>query len=79
MAALKARLGYQALLVNSGGNGMMLLEGDAAPLHIGAVGANQPVDVTGAGASGYCYICVSCYGASFSDAAQWRITQAAWS
>ena len=28
---------------------MMLLEDDAAPVHIHAVGANQPVDVTGAG------------------------------
>lgn len=46
---LKQRLGHRALLVTRGGQGMMLLEDDAAPVHIHAVGANQPVDVTGAG------------------------------
>ena len=46
---LKQRLGHQALLVTRGPQGMMLLEEDAAPLHIPAVGAQQAVDVTGAG------------------------------
>ena len=46
---LKQQLGHRALLVTRGGQGMMLLEDDAAPVHIHAVGANQPVDVTGAG------------------------------
>jgi len=46
---LKQRLGHRALLVTRGGEGMTLLEGDAAPVHIRAVGAEQPVDVTGAG------------------------------
>jgi len=46
---LKEKLGYDALLVTRGGQGMMLLENNAAPLHIPAVGADQPVDVTGAG------------------------------
>jgi rfaE bifunctional protein kinase chain/domain len=46
---LKQRLGYRALLVTRGGQGMTLFEDDAAPLHIPAVGAQQAVDVTGAG------------------------------
>jgi rfaE bifunctional protein kinase chain/domain len=46
---LKQRLGHRALLVTRGGEGMTLVESDAAPVHIGAVGAQQPVDVTGAG------------------------------
>ena len=46
---LKQRLGYRALLVTCGGRGMTLLETDSPPLHIPAVGAQQPVDVTGAG------------------------------
>ena len=47
--ALKQRLSHQALLVTRGGQGMTLLENDSQPLHIPAVGAQQPVDVTGAG------------------------------
>src|SRR6185295_8292692 len=46
---LKQRLGHRALLVTRGGEGMTLVESDAAPIHIRAVGAQQPVDVTGAG------------------------------
>jgi rfaE bifunctional protein kinase chain/domain len=46
---LKQRLEYRALLVTRGPQGMTLLEDDAAPLHIPAVGAQQAVDVTGAG------------------------------
>lgn len=46
---LKHRLGYHALLVTRGGQGMTLLGDDPTPLHIPAVGAQQPVDVTGAG------------------------------
>ena len=46
---LKQQLGYRALLVTRGGQGMMLLEDEVAPLHIKAVGAREPVDVTGAG------------------------------
>jgi len=46
---LKNRLGHRALLVTRGGQGMTLLAGEEAPLHIRAVGAQQPVDVTGAG------------------------------
>lgn len=46
---LKKRLAHHALLVTQGNQGMTLLEGDAAPVHIHAVGAQQAVDVTGAG------------------------------
>lgn len=46
---LRERLGYRALLVTRGGEGMLLLEGGADAVHIGAVGAKEPVDVTGAG------------------------------
>ena len=46
---LRDRLGYRALLVTRGSQGMMLLEGGVAPVHIEAVGAREPVDVTGAG------------------------------
>ena len=46
---LRQQLGYRALLVTRGGQGMMLLEDNVAPLHIKAVGAQEPVDVTGAG------------------------------
>ncbi len=46
---LRERLGYRALLVTRGGEGMLLLEDGAAPAHIDAVGAKEPVDVTGAG------------------------------
>src|SRR6185369_860414 len=46
---LKKKLGHRALLVTRGAQGMTLLEGDSAPFHIPAVGAQQAVDVTGAG------------------------------
>jgi rfaE bifunctional protein kinase chain/domain len=47
--ALRAKLGYRALLVTRGSNGMTLLENGVAPFRINAVGAREPVDVTGAG------------------------------
>ena len=43
------RLGYRALLVTRGSDGMMLLEEGVAAVHLDAVGAHEPVDVTGAG------------------------------
>jgi rfaE bifunctional protein kinase chain/domain len=48
-AELMKQLDYRALLITRGGKGMMLLEDAGPPLHIAAVGADQPVDVTGAG------------------------------
>jgi len=67
---LKQRLGHRAMLVTLGGQGMMLLEDDGAPVHIHAVGANQPVDVTGAGDTVIATFPLAlASGASFSDAA----------
>jgi rfaE bifunctional protein kinase chain/domain len=46
---MRERLGYEALLVTRGNKGMLLLEKGEPPLVIDAVGATEPVDVTGAG------------------------------
>jgi len=68
---LKQRLGYRALLVTRGGQGMTLLEDEATPLRIGAVGAQQPVDVTGAGDTVIATFALALASeASFSDAAR---------
>jgi rfaE bifunctional protein kinase chain/domain len=68
---LKQRLGYEALLVTRGGQGMTLLEDNAAPLHIRAVGAREPVDVTGAGDTVIATFALALASeASFSDAAR---------
>ena len=69
--SLKARLGHHALLVTRGSRGMTLLEGDAAPVHISAVGAQQAVDVTGAGDTVIATFSLAlASGASFTDAAR---------
>lgn len=47
--ALRERLGYRALLVTRGSHGMMLVEDGVPAIHLEAVGALEPVDVTGAG------------------------------
>lgn len=68
---LRQRLGCRALLVTRGGHGMTLLENDAEPLHIAAVGAQQPVDVTGAGDTVIATFALGLASqASFSDAAR---------
>jgi rfaE bifunctional protein kinase chain/domain len=68
---LKHRLGYQALLVTRGNQGMTLFEDDVAPLHIRAVGAQQAVDVTGAGDTVIATFALALASeASFSDAAR---------
>lgn len=68
---LKQRLGHRALLVTRGGEGMTLVESDSAPLHIRAVGAEQPVDVTGAGDTVIATFTLAvASGASFADAAK---------
>jgi len=67
---LKQRLGHRALLVTRGPQGMTLLE-DGAPLHIPAVGAQQAVDVTGAGDTVIgTFALALASGASFADAAR---------
>ncbi len=68
---LKQRLGHRALLVTRGPQGMMLLEDDGPPLHIPAVGAQQAVDVTGAGDTVIATFALALAGgASFADAAR---------
>jgi D-glycero-beta-D-manno-heptose-7-phosphate kinase len=70
-AELRERLGYQALLVTRGGNGMTLIEADRPPLRIQAVGSSQPVDVTGAGDTVIATYALSlASGADFADAAR---------
>jgi rfaE bifunctional protein kinase chain/domain len=69
--ALKERLGHHALLVTRGSQGMTLFEADAAPVHIPAVGAQQAVDVTGAGDTVIATFALAlASGASFADAAR---------
>lgn len=68
---LRRRLGYRALLVTLGSQGMMLLEDGVEPLHIDAVGAPEPVDVTGAGDTVIAtYALALSSDASFPDAAR---------
>ena len=68
---LKQRLGHRALLVTRGPQGMMLLEDEVAPLHIPAIGAQQAVDVTGAGDTVIATFALAlAAGASFADAAR---------
>jgi rfaE bifunctional protein kinase chain/domain len=67
---LRERLGYQALLITRGNHGMMLLEAGGDPLHIEAVGAREPVDVTGAGDTVIATYTLSlASGADYADAA----------
>ena len=68
---LRQRLGYKALLVTRGGHGMTLIEADNTPMHIDAVGSQQPVDVTGAGDTVIAsYALALASGASFPEAAR---------
>lgn len=68
---LRERLGFDALLITRGSNGILLLEKGSVPLHIDAVGAREPVDVTGAGDTVMAaYSLALASGASFADAAQ---------
>ena len=70
-AELKQRLGYRALLVTRGSQGMTLLEDNTAPLHIPAVSAQQAVDVTGAGDTVIATFALAlASNASFSEAAR---------
>lgn len=68
---LKSKLKHRALLVTRGAQGMMLLEDDAPPLHVPAVGAQQSVDVTGAGDTVIATFALAVASdASFADAAR---------
>ncbi len=48
-AELCKNLGFEALLVTRGNKGMLLIEKNKTPLQLEAVGAKEPLDVTGAG------------------------------
>ena len=68
---LKQQLGYRALLVTRGAQGMTLLEDGATPLHIRAVSEQHAVDVTGAGDTVIATFTLAlASGASFADAAR---------
>lgn len=68
---LRQQLGLRALLVTRGGHGMALFEESLPPLHIDAVGARDPVDVTGAGDTVIAtYTLALASAASFPDAAR---------
>jgi rfaE bifunctional protein kinase chain/domain len=68
---LRAELGYRALLVTRGKHGMLLLEEGAQPLHVGAVGSHEAVDVTGAGDTVIAtYALALASGADYSTAAR---------
>ncbi len=68
---LRERLGYQALLVTRGGNGILLLEKNSPAIHLEAVGSKEPVDVTGAGDTVIAaYALGLASGLSFPDAAR---------
>jgi rfaE bifunctional protein kinase chain/domain len=68
---MRERLGYRALLVTRGGMGMVLFEAGVAPLRIEAIGAREPVDVTGAGDTVIAtYALALASDASFPDAAR---------
>jgi rfaE bifunctional protein kinase chain/domain len=67
---LRERLGHRALLITRGSQGMLLLEADAEPLHLAAVGSREAVDVTGAGDTVIAaYTLALASGATFTDAA----------
>lgn len=64
-------LGYESLLVTRGNLGMILIEKNKTPLHLEAVGAKEPVDVTGAGDTVIAVYALSlASGLSFAEAAQ---------
>jgi len=70
-ARLREQLDFRSLLVTRGNRGMVLFEAGAAPLHIEAVGPQEPVDVTGAGDTVIAtYTLAIAAGASFADAAR---------
>jgi rfaE bifunctional protein kinase chain/domain len=67
---MRERLGYRALLITRGSHGMVLLQDAVTPVHIDAVGAREPVDVTGAGDTVIAtYTLALASDASFPDAA----------
>lgn len=67
---LRERLGFEALLVTNGNQGMLLFEAGRPPLQIDVSGSTEPVDVTGAGDTVIAaYSLGLASGLSFADAA----------
>jgi rfaE bifunctional protein kinase chain/domain len=67
---LCANLGFESLLITRGNKGMLLIEKNRIPVSFEAVGAKEPVDVTGAGDTVIAaYALGLASGLSFSDAA----------
>ncbi len=67
---LCANLGFESLLITRGNEGMLLIEKNRTPVSFEAVGAKEPVDVTGAGDTVIAaYALGLASGLSFSDAA----------
>jgi len=63
-------LGYKSLLITCGNKGMILIEKGKNPVRIEAVGATEPIDVTGAGDTVIAaYALGLASGLSFTDAA----------
>jgi rfaE bifunctional protein kinase chain/domain len=63
-------LGFESLLVTRGNEGMLLIEKNLPPVSFAAVGAKEPVDVTGAGDTVIAaYALGLASGLNFSDAA----------
>jgi rfaE bifunctional protein kinase chain/domain len=70
-AELREKLDYRALLVTRGNNGILLLEKNAPPVSLEAVGSKEPIDVTGAGDTVIAaYALGLASGLSFLDAAK---------
>lgn len=68
---LRVKLGLKALLLTRGSHGISLFEEGHEPIQIPAVGAKEPVDVTGAGDTVIAtYALALASGASFADAAR---------
>lgn len=67
---LRERLGFQALLVTRGKNGMILLENGKTPEHFPVIGSSDAVDVTGAGDTVMAtFALAAASGATFAEAA----------
>ncbi len=63
-------LGFESLLITRGHEGMLLIEKNKTPVSLEAVGAKEPIDVTGAGDTVIAaYALGLASGLSFSDAA----------
>lgn len=65
------RLGFESLMVTRGNQGMMLLEKGKKPVYLPAVGAKEPIDVTGAGDTVIAvYALALAAGLNFAEAAE---------